>query len=185
MKLLLVDDHQMVRLGLKSYFELQEDVEVVGEATNGAEGISMALALRPDVIVMDIVMPEVNGIDATLAILKELEEKSELKVSFKYEVDELPKKIEEHVFRIVQELISNTLRHAQASCLDVYLYQTETGLQLKVVDNGLGFQLDDVDELSYGLRNIKERVEDMAGNIKLLTAPKQGLAVDIRIPLLD
>ncbi len=71
MKLLLVDDHQMVRLGLKSYFELQDDVEIVGEATNGAEGISMALELRPDVIVMDIVMPEVNGIDATLAILKE------------------------------------------------------------------------------------------------------------------
>ena len=71
MKLLLVDDHQMVRLGLKSYFELQDDVEVVGEATNGAEGICMALELRPDVIVMDIVMPEVNGIDATLAILKE------------------------------------------------------------------------------------------------------------------
>ena len=63
--------------------------------------------------------------------------------------------------------------------------QTETGLQLKVVDNGCGFQLDDVDELSYGLRNIKERVEDMAGSIQLLTAPKQGLAVDIRIPLLD
>ena len=70
MKLLLVDDHQMVRLGLKSYFELQDGVEVVGEATNGAEGIAIALDLRPDVIVMDIVMPEVNGIDATLAILK-------------------------------------------------------------------------------------------------------------------
>ena len=54
-----------------------------------------------------------------------------------------------------------------------------------VVDNGRGFQLDDSDELSYGLRNIKERVEDMAGSIQLLTAPKQGLAVDIRIPLLD
>ena len=71
MKLLLVDDHQMVRLGLKSYFELQDDVEVVGEATNGAEGISMALELRPDVIVMDIVMPEVNGDWRNLAILKE------------------------------------------------------------------------------------------------------------------
>ena len=81
MKLLLVDDHQMVRLGLKSYFELQDDVEVIGEATNGAEGISMALALRPDVIVMDIVMPEVNGIDATLAILKEWPEVKILIVS--------------------------------------------------------------------------------------------------------
>ncbi len=71
MKILLVDDHEMVRLGLKSYFDLQEDVEVVGEAANGVQGISLALELRPDVIVMDIVMPEMNGIDATLAILKE------------------------------------------------------------------------------------------------------------------
>ena len=71
MKILLVDDHEMVRLGLKSYFDLQDDVEVVGEASNGSQGIELALELRPDVIVMDIVMPEMNGIDATLAILKE------------------------------------------------------------------------------------------------------------------
>ncbi|HET4087569.1 TPA: response regulator transcription factor, partial [Streptococcus pneumoniae] len=69
MKILLVDDHEMVRLGLKSYFDLQDDVEVVGEASNGSQGIDLALELRPDVIVMDIVMPEMNGIDATLAIL--------------------------------------------------------------------------------------------------------------------
>ena len=67
MKILLVDDHEMVRLGLKSYFDLQDDVEVVGEASNGSQGIELALELRPDVIVMDIVMPEMNGIDATLA----------------------------------------------------------------------------------------------------------------------
>ena len=139
----------------------------------------LLLHLRP------IELEQKSLVEGIQLLLKELEEKSELKVSFKYEVDELPKKIEEHIFRIVQELISNTLRHAHASCLDVYLYQTETELQLKVVDNGRGFQLDDVDELSYGLRNIKERVEDMAGSIQLLTAPKQGLAVDIRIPLLD
>ncbi len=139
----------------------------------------LLLHLRP------IELEQKSLVEGIQLLLKELEEKSELKVSFKYQVDELPKKIEEHIFRIVQELISNTLRHAQAACLDVYLYQTETELQLKVVDNGRGFQLDDVDELSYGLRNIKERVEDMAGSIQLLTAPKQGLAVDIRIPLLD
>ena len=139
----------------------------------------LLLHLRP------IELEQKSLVEGIQLLLKELEEKSELKVSFKYQVDQLPKKIEEHVFRIVQELFSNTLRHAQASCLDVYLYQTETELQLKVVDNGRGFQTDDVDELSYGLRNIKERVEDMAGSIQLLTAPKQGLAVDIRIPLLD
>ena len=139
----------------------------------------LLLHLRP------IELEQKSLVEGIQLLLKELEEKSELKVSFKHQVDQLPKKIEEHVFRIVQELFSNTLRHAQASCLDVYLYQTETELQLKVVDNGRGFQLGDVDELSYGLRNIKERVEDMAGTIQLLTAPKQGLAVDIRIPLLD
>ncbi len=81
MKILLVDDHEMVRLGLKSYFDLQDDVEVVGEASNGSQGIDLALELRPDVIVMDIVMPEMNGIDATLAILKEWPEAKILIVS--------------------------------------------------------------------------------------------------------
>ena len=61
----------MVRLGLKSYLELQEDIAEVSEAVNGKEGVEQALASRPDVIIMDIVMPEMNGIEATLAILKE------------------------------------------------------------------------------------------------------------------
>ena len=71
MRILLVDDHQMVRLGLKSFFELQDDIEEVTEATKGREGVEKALESRPDVIMMDIVMPEMSGIDATLAILKE------------------------------------------------------------------------------------------------------------------
>ena len=139
----------------------------------------LLLHLRP------VELEEKSLIEGIQILLKELEDKSDLKVSFKQNVSKLPKKIEEHIFRILQELISNTLRHAQASCLDVYLYQTDVELQLKVVDNGIGFQLGSLDDLSYGLRNIKERVEDMAGTIQLLTAPKQGLAVDIRIPLLD
>ena len=64
MRILLVDDHQMVRLGLKSFFELQDDIEEVTEATNGREGVEKALESRPDVIMMDIVMPEMNGIVA-------------------------------------------------------------------------------------------------------------------------
>ena len=139
----------------------------------------LLLHLRP------VELEEKSLIEGIQILLKELEDKSDLKVSFKQNVSKLPKKIEEHIFRILQELISNTLRHAQASCLDVYLYQTDVELQLKVVDNGIGFQLGSLDDLSYGLRNIKERVEDMAGTVRLLTAPKQGLAVDIRIPLLD
>ena len=139
----------------------------------------LLLHLRP------VELEQKSLVEGIQILLKELEDKSDLEVSLKQNVSKLPKKIEEHIFRILQELISNTLRHAQASCLDVYLYQTEVELQLKVVDNGIGFQLGSLDDLSYGLRNIKERVEDMAGTVQLLTAPKQGLAVDIRIPLLD
>ena len=139
----------------------------------------LLLHLRP------VELEDKSLVEGIQILLKELEDKSDLKVSLKQNVSKLPKKIEEHIFRIIQELISNTLRHAQASCLDVYLYQTDVELQLKVVDNGIGFQLGSLDDLSYGLRNIKERVEDMAGTVQLLTAPKQGLAVDIRIPLLD
>lgn len=71
MRILLVDDHEMVRLGLKSYLDVQADVDVVAESADGRAGVEKALELRPDVIVMDIVMPEMNGIEATLAILKE------------------------------------------------------------------------------------------------------------------
>jgi len=64
MKVLLVDDHEMVRLGLKSFLSMQTDIEQVLEAKNGQEGVELALKERPDVIIMDIVMP-------ALAILKE------------------------------------------------------------------------------------------------------------------
>ena len=67
---ILVDDHEMVRLGLKSFLDLQPDVEVIGEASNGKEGIDLALDLKPDVVVMDLVMPEMDGVEATLTLLK-------------------------------------------------------------------------------------------------------------------
>lgn len=69
-RVMLIDDHEMVRLGLKSFLNLQPDIEVVGEASNGREGVEMALDLKPDVVVMDLVMPEMDGVEATLTLLK-------------------------------------------------------------------------------------------------------------------
>ena len=116
--------------------------------------------------------------------MKELSDKSDIEVSFHHDVQKLPKQIEEHIFRIAQEIISNTLRHANANHLDVYLYQTRNELQLKMTDDGIGFEHTSPDELSYGLKNMEERVNDMAGTMQILTAPKQGVAIDIRVPLL-
>lgn len=98
-------------------------------------------------------------------ILKELTDKSDIEVVYHESILTLPKKIEDNIFRIGQEFISNTLKHSQASRLEVYLNQTENELQLKMIDNGIGFDMDSVYDLSYGLKNIEDRVEDLAGNL--------------------
>ena len=70
-KVLLIDDHEMVRLGVSSYLSIQKDIEVVGEAENGLIGYEKALDLRPDVILMDLVMEVMDGIESTKKILGE------------------------------------------------------------------------------------------------------------------
>jgi DNA-binding NarL/FixJ family response regulator len=67
-RVLLVDDHAVVRRGLRGFLELLDDVEVVGEADNGQAGVDAAARLTPDVILMDLVMPELDGIGAIAAI---------------------------------------------------------------------------------------------------------------------
>ncbi len=64
-RLLLVDDHDVVRTGLKSYLDTQEGMLVVGEANSGSEAIHRALETNPDVVVMDISMPDIDGLEAT------------------------------------------------------------------------------------------------------------------------
>lgn len=64
-RLLLVDDHAVVRLGLRMLLQAEPDLEIVGEAENGAQAVAQATALQPDVVVMDISMPDMNGIEAT------------------------------------------------------------------------------------------------------------------------
>ncbi|WP_031086163.1 response regulator [Streptomyces sp. NRRL WC-3549] len=71
-KVLLVDDHQVVRRGLRTFLEVQDDIEVVGEASDGAQGVSEAESLRPDVVLMDVKMPGTDGIEA-LRRLRELD----------------------------------------------------------------------------------------------------------------
>jgi DNA-binding NarL/FixJ family response regulator len=73
-RLLIADDHGVVRQGLRMYLTLDPDLEVVGEATNGAEALRMARELRPDIVLMDLLMPVMDGIAATEVIRRELPE---------------------------------------------------------------------------------------------------------------
>ena len=73
-KVLLVDDHEMVRLGVSAYLSVQEDIEVITQAENGKIGVEKALELKPDIILMDLVMPVMDGIEATKEILSKWKE---------------------------------------------------------------------------------------------------------------
>ncbi|MDS8922886.1 response regulator transcription factor, partial [Streptococcus pneumoniae] len=68
MRVLIADDHHVVRRGLLFFLKTQKDIEVVGEAANGVEAVEMAGELQPDIVLMDLVMPEMDGIQATRKI---------------------------------------------------------------------------------------------------------------------
>jgi DNA-binding NarL/FixJ family response regulator len=71
LRILIVDDHAVVRRGVRSLLESQPDWEIAGEAATGREAVEQASQLQPDVIVMDLSLPELNGLEATRQILKE------------------------------------------------------------------------------------------------------------------
>jgi DNA-binding NarL/FixJ family response regulator len=73
-RVLLVDDHSVVRMGLKSFFDMLDDIEVVGEASDGSEGVAMARRLKPDVVLMDLLMPNMDGVTAIGRIKAEMPE---------------------------------------------------------------------------------------------------------------
>ncbi|WP_419956059.1 response regulator [Neobacillus niacini] len=73
-RILIADDHHVVRRGLAFFLKTQKDIEIIGEAGNGREAVDLARTLKPDLILMDLVMPEMDGIQATQIIKNELPE---------------------------------------------------------------------------------------------------------------
>ncbi|MBK8024077.1 MAG: response regulator transcription factor [Chloroflexi bacterium] len=71
-RLIIVDDHIVVRQGLKMFLRSETDMEIVGEAANGLQALELARELKPDVVLMDLLMPTMNGVDATAAIRREV-----------------------------------------------------------------------------------------------------------------
>lgn len=87
-KILLVDDEPLVRAGLRAVLEAQPDIEVVGEAADGAAVVPLVRSLRPDVVAMDVRMPLMDGIEATSAVLRTVDSPPKILVVTTFENDE-------------------------------------------------------------------------------------------------
>ncbi len=91
-RILLVDDHEIIRKGLKSILEARKDWEIVGEATTGREAVKKVEELKPDVVVLDISMPELNGLEAVRQIVR-IAPRTEVLVLTMHESEELVREV--------------------------------------------------------------------------------------------
>ena len=118
-------------------------------------------------------------------LLKELQTKIQIELKWEVEDVKLASGVEDHLFRVVQELMSNTLRHAKAKTLEVYLHQIGDNVMLRFIDDGVGFDLKENANKagSYGLNNMRERISSLGGTFKLISFKGQGTSVEIKVPV--
>jgi NarL family two-component system response regulator LiaR len=94
LRILLVDDHEVVRQGVRAFFDAQEDIEVVGEAKSGVAAVKLVEELVPDVVLMDLIMPGMDGVEAT-RLVKNISPRTQIVVLTSYHEDE-------HIFPALQ-----------------------------------------------------------------------------------
>lgn len=117
-------------------------------------------------------------------LLMELSQKVPMKITWKIEAFQLDKGVEDHLFRILQESISNTLRHAKASELEILLIQRDGFTILRVVDNGIGFDGEESKAGSYGLENMYERAAEVGGTLKMVSLKNKGTRLEVKVPII-
>lgn len=123
--------------------------------------------------------------DGMEELLRELRQKVPMKINWKIEPISTDKGIEDHLFRILQESVSNTLRHAQADSLDVLLIKREPFIILRIADDGIGFDINQAKTGSYGLQNIRERAAQIGGMLKIVSMPNKGTVLEIKVPIME
>jgi signal transduction histidine kinase len=117
-------------------------------------------------------------------LLTELRQKVLFTIHERIEEVQLQKGTEDHLFRIAQETLSNTLRHSKATEVDLLLVERDRRVILRVQDNGVGFETtDETHSGSYGLRNIEERAIEIGGTCKIVSLPNQGTMIEVQIPI--
>ncbi len=151
-----------------------EMVETMAQ-TAQSEMRSLLLQLRP---------VELEGMtlqQGLSQLLEELSRKQSTQLSWKLEEMSLPRQIENELFRIVQEGLTNALRHAKASHMDIELREFNETIILSMNDDGVGFVVDEKKLASYGINSMRERTAEMGGTIRLVSVPGQGTQIEVKL----
>lgn len=166
----------------KDYDKAKRQLSLIEEmsAVAQSEMRALLLHLRP-------VYLEGKGLEQGLTeLIKELRVKVPMDIVFEMDPGVLlPKGVENHLFRIVQEAISNTLRHAKAERMEIRILRRGETVRMTLRDDGIGFELDDTKQTSYGLSTMQERIAETGGSIQFITAPGKGTRIEITIPLVN
>jgi NarL family two-component system sensor histidine kinase LiaS len=117
-------------------------------------------------------------------LLIELSQKVTMDIQWKVEDFPLDKGIEDHLFRILQESISNTLRHAKANKLEVLMIKRDDLVILRIVDDGIGFEVNKTKAGSYGMQNMHERALEVGGTLKIISVKNKGTRLEVKVPVM-
>ncbi len=117
-------------------------------------------------------------------LLVELSQKVTMEIGWKVEEFPLDKGVEDHLFRILQESVSNILRHSKAKELEVLLIQRDNFIIMRVVDDGVGFDVEESKAGSYGLQNMHERAVEIGGTCKIISVKDKGTRLEVKVPLM-
>lgn len=174
MRVLIVDDHEVVRRGVRSLLETRPDMQVIGEAGDGLDGVLQAKTLKPDVVVMDVSMPKMNGLEATREIRRLLPDTKVLILS-QHEIGEMVRQAliaGAHGY-VVKSAISNQLLTAldniqrnvpfKAASLPIVANQTDTEEILKQ-SAALEEQLKSIEELRTAMTSMAEGLYTVDAN---------------------
>ncbi|GAB6987956.1 sensor histidine kinase [Paenibacillus pini] len=167
---------------LKDFDKAQRQIALIEEmaAVAQSEMRALLLHLRP-------VYLEGKPLEQGLReLVKELQVKVPMEIAF--EMDEgiqLVKGIENHLFRIIQEAMSNALRHSKANKMDIRIHLRQDAVKVLLRDDGIGFEMNDKKQTSYGLSNMQERVNEIGGSIQFITAPGKGTRIEITVPIVN
>ncbi len=174
MRVLIVDDHEVVRRGVRSLLETRPDMQVIGEAGDGLDGVLQAKTLKPDIVVMDVSMPKMNGLEATREIRRLLPDTKVLILS-QHEIGEMVRQAliaGAHGY-VVKSAISNQLLTAldniqrnvpfKAASLPIVANQTDTEEILKQ-SAALEEQLKSIEELRTAMTSMAEGLYTVDAN---------------------